>query len=157
MKHFFLANSIMVFILLAICTSCSKIGEVYSSDGWVSRFPGERLAIRRIEGLKRELLSAQHSQQVAKERSIYLQRYLIRKEMDFIKNRADAERKQLDKIRKKNSYYRKHIDKDLSDFFLYEREVLVHIIDTKEEFVEEAQVLLNKILKLITDLNESLE
>lgn len=148
---------VQLFLIVYFNISCTPIPIVSESDDWAPRFSGERDFLNQIETLKDNLASAQHDRIIAEQKALYLNEQLIHAQIRFIRNRVYWESRRISLMKKNSATFQDYQKIDLSTFYLNEREALVKIIDEKEALQQEAQEILDEVLKMITELNTKLE
>lgn len=144
-------------LVSTLALSCSTLPRAKGSNEWVSKFSGEESTLSKIEKLKESLASAQHDQIVALERAKLLKERLTKIYIRFIRNRTQRELTRIRRMSLNGSIFKHYQSQDLSIFYLKERDILVKIIDEEKEMKDEAQGVLDEVLKMITELNKKLD
>lgn len=143
------------FIVLSLMmTSCSFSKATHNFFLWKPKSAIEAQSVRKIEDLREELTAARHDLKGAQKRVDYFTYRYYKAEVSFIRGRVVRFEKNLPNLQADEANFQRFLKKDLPTFFKDEREVLSKIIDDNEVLQQEAHIVLDQILHLITVLNE---
>ena len=129
--------------------------EKYAGSDWKPLYHYEEPVIMELRGIKHELLTAEQNFEVLKVKVTVLRKEFFAREISLIGMRVDAmEREIMDMQKEGGRPFQLWIDNKLTTLFLQERAALAQIIDFSEVYVAEAQSVLDRILALVTLLND---
>lgn len=135
-------------------SSCSLSRASHDFFPLKPKSPIEAQSARKIDDLREELADAHLELNEAQKKVDYFTYRYYKAEVSYIRDRVVRFEKELPQLQADESAFQKFLKKDLPTFFKDEREELSKIIDENEVLQQEAHIVLDQILHLITVLNE---
>ena len=124
---------------------------------WLPVYKYEKPLVIQLYSIKHVLLTSQQQMNELQDKIKKLQAEFFEKEIKFIKLRIQTfEQKLYDLKKKDQKLFNQWIQDHITNLFIDERQALSNIIDSDEKYAEDAQKVLDQILKLITTLNTEL-
>ncbi len=140
------------FILLLL-TSCSGFMSFGDGQPIVKELSSKKQK-QKIEQLEKKREIAQKSQRNAEEEITHLNKEIHQAQLALIRKRVDEIEKQIQQIESDPQKYAYLLQMEISALFLQERELL-HKMIQKEPSSLEAQMELDRILRVITEFSDS--
>jgi hypothetical protein len=132
--------------------SCSKKGNSIPDNPLES---SDSLYSKKMESLQKKLDDKQKSIESSAKEMQKIRYHLQSEELTLIRKRIDEFERYLLILREDQVKYKSFLQRDLPSLFLKEREALTSIIQSTQGLDKEAQGILDRILRLITHLNNS--
>ncbi len=139
-------------IILFVGMSCSQ----YRADsiGWVYAGTRDHFEVTKIERLAERMNDAEDDLATARDTLTAIKTEFFEAELEFIENRITLFEERLEVIKRDKEDLQKFRKEELPNLFQKERQELVNIMDSHENFDQKAQQILDRILALITSLKE---
>lgn len=155
-------KQILLLLLLSACSTHNQVAEkthdsyraTAGSPEWSVTYPKEARSIQELERRHKELVEAEHRLAVQKSRVDILREAYYSLQLSVIQRRVEVFERHLARVQKNADDYRYLLEQHLPKLFNQEREALMQLMEHNEALAQKGQLVLDQILRIITQLSE---